>query len=42
MKQLEFNFMKDLLTPEELILQLMGEQSTKEFDYWVIKLIVNL
>ena len=41
MEQLEFTFMEDLLTPIELMIRAVGEQSRKEFDYWLIKLLTH-
>ena len=41
-KQLVFVFMDDLLTPEELILQLIGEQSRREFEYCLVDAVKKL
>jgi hypothetical protein len=40
--QLEFKFMKDLLTPMELIIKLMREESSREFDMLFLKKIKEL
>lgn len=42
MKQSEFPFMQELLTPIEKILQLIGEQSRNEFDVAFAKVLQAL
>jgi hypothetical protein len=40
--QIEFEFMKDLLTAEELMFRAIGEQSRKEFDFWLISELMKI
>lgn len=42
MRQLEFKFMNDLLTVEELLMRTVGEQGRIEFDLWFIEYITKL
>lgn len=42
MKQLQFSFVEDLLTPMELIEKYIGEESAREFNEHFLKLVMTI